>query len=156
MGEPSPYKTGVFDSQESDLEDDSDDDLIVEEMSEERLNSNVTEMVKQIFESSYTVEVALINLKQIKHGYSKDNFHCTNAIYPAMLNYVALNLLKPGQAMKEKKLQLESMLEKYLEMFTTFVCSEQEQGNAIYQTASIFAKQESLKNVFHLFMQLCY
>lgn len=69
-----------------------------------------------------------------------------------MLNYVATNLLKPGQTMKEKKQHLESVLEKYLEMFTTFVCSEQEQGNAIYQTASVFAKQDSLKNVFHLFM----
>jgi len=65
-------------------------------MSEEKLKSLVVEMVKQIFESSYTVDVALINLRQIKHGYSKDNFECTNAIYPAILNYIGSNLMKPG------------------------------------------------------------
>jgi hypothetical protein len=37
MGEPSPYKTGVWDAEESDLEEDSDDDLIQEELSDEQL-----------------------------------------------------------------------------------------------------------------------
>lgn len=36
MGEQSPYKQGVWVSEESDLEDNSDDDLIVEEMSDEK------------------------------------------------------------------------------------------------------------------------
>lgn len=94
MGEPNPYKSLQDCQDESDLEDDSDDDLIKEEMSDEQLQSTVNDIVTQIFESgSYTVDIALINLKQIKHGYSKDNFECTNAIYPAMLNYMCQNLL---------------------------------------------------------------
>lgn len=50
MGEQSPYKTGLWDNEESDLEDESDDDLIVEEMSDEKFKSVVVEMVKSIFE----------------------------------------------------------------------------------------------------------
>jgi hypothetical protein len=86
------------------LEDDSDDDLIKEEMSDEQLQGTVNDIVTQIFESqSYTVDIALINLKQIKHGYSKDNFECTNAIYPAMLNYMCQNLLTASMKNKEKQ-----------------------------------------------------
>ena len=42
-------------------------------MSDEKLKSLVVDIVKQIFETSYTVDVALINLRQVKHMYSKDN-----------------------------------------------------------------------------------
>lgn len=79
-------------------------------MSDERLNSAVQDMVKQIFESTYTVDLALLNLKQIKHGYSKDNFNCTNAIYPAILSYFGQNIMTVGMPMKDKKAALESML----------------------------------------------
>jgi hypothetical protein len=50
MGQPNPYRIG--DNQESDLEDDSDDDLSVESFSNHKLNTIVQEMVKQIFEGS--------------------------------------------------------------------------------------------------------
>lgn len=133
MGQPSPYKTGVWDQDESDLEDDSDDDLIKEEMSDEQLQTTVNDIVTQIFESqSYTCDVALINLKQIKHGYSKDNFEFANAIYPAMLNYLALNLLTSTMKNKDKQKVIDDTVQKYLEMFTTFVTSKDEQQNAIY------------------------
>ena len=89
MGQPSPYKEGIWDDIESDFEEESDDDLIVETMSDEKLKSLVVDIVKQIFETSYTVDVALINLRQVKHMYSKDNLQCANAIYQAILNYVS-------------------------------------------------------------------
>lgn len=76
--------------EESDLED-TDEDLIQEEMTDEHLQVTVNEIVKQIQESSYTVDVALINLKQIKHGYSKDNIDCTNAIINAVFTYAGLH-----------------------------------------------------------------
>lgn len=58
-------------------------------MSDEKLKSLVVDIVKQIFETSYTVDVALINLRQVKHMYSKDNIQCATAIYHAILNYVS-------------------------------------------------------------------
>lgn len=157
MGEPSPYKTGVWDAEESDLEEDSDDDLIQEEMSNDQLQSTINDIVKQIFESqSYTVDVALINLKQIKHGYSKDNFDFTDAIYPAMFNYISTNLLKADFKNKERQNVVDQTITKYLQMFTTFVTSQDEQQNAIYQTALACSKQELLKTAFSIVMQLCY
>lgn len=46
MGQPSPYKKGVWDDEESDFEEESDDDLIVETMSDEKLKSLVVDIVK--------------------------------------------------------------------------------------------------------------
>ena len=51
---------------------------------------------------------------------------------------------------------IDSTLDKYLGMFTTFVTSKDEQQNAIYQTALSCAKQEMLTPCFSLLMQLCY
>ena len=51
MGKPCPYKDGVLGLEEKkrddyDLEFDSDDDLFVEEMSNEKLNGIVEDMVR--------------------------------------------------------------------------------------------------------------
>jgi hypothetical protein len=45
MGKPNPYKAGVFGDDVS-LEGDSDDDLFVEEMADEKLNGVVVDMVR--------------------------------------------------------------------------------------------------------------
>ena len=37
----------------------------------------------------YTMDAALINIQQIKHGFSKNNEACLGAILPAILNEVA-------------------------------------------------------------------
>lgn len=156
MGEQSPYKTGLWENEESDLEDESDDDLIVEEMSDEKFKSIVVEMVKSIFESSFTIDVGLINLRQIKHGYSKDNFDCAGAIYPAMFHYIGTHLIQTSMKLIDKKTALEDIITQNLEMFTTFVHTDDEQLNAIYLTALICSKIDSLRNVFHLILQLFY
>ena len=59
------------------------------------------------------MDVALINLKQIKHGYSKDNFDCTNTIYPIVLTYAGTHLLKPNMKIKEKAIVLDEILTKF-------------------------------------------
>jgi len=60
-------------------------------MSDKKLNSTLNDLVKQVSESGYGVDLVILQLKQIKHAYSKDNFACMNAIIPAILNYVASN-----------------------------------------------------------------
>lgn len=94
MGQPNPYKNGAFRQNDNELEDDSEDDLLVEEMSDKKLSSTLNDLVKQISESGYGVDLVILQLKQIKHAYSKDNYACMNAIIPAILNYVAANLLR--------------------------------------------------------------
>jgi len=56
----------------------------------------------------------------------------------------------------DKKTALEEIITKNLEMFTTFVHTADEQLNAIYLTALVCSKLDSLRNVFHLILQLFY
>ena len=79
-----------------------------------------------------------------------------NAIIPAILNYVATHLLRSGMKLTEKKTILEERLTHFSEMFTSFIHSEEEQLEAIYTTAISCAKAETLKNTFHVVMQLLY
>ncbi len=93
-------------------------------MPNEKLNGVVEDMVRQISETGYGVDVAVLNLKQIKHAYSKDNFACINAILPAFFNYVGTVLLKPTMKLAEKKVVLEERIAHFSEMFTSFVQSQ--------------------------------
>lgn len=96
-------------------------------MTDEHLHVTVSEIVKQIQESSYTVDVALINLKQIKHGYSKDNFDCTNAIIPAIFGYAGQHLMTTAMKAKEKTQLLDETVGKFSQMITTFIPTEDDQ-----------------------------
>jgi len=46
-------------------------------------------MIAQIADRTYSMDCAIINLRQIKHGYSKENDQFTEAIYPALLEHIA-------------------------------------------------------------------
>ena len=81
---------------------------------------------------------------------------CSNAIYLAFFNYIGEKLINQGMKATEKKTLLEETLNNHLQMFSTFVHSEEEQLNAIYQTALSFSKHETLRNVFHIMVQLFY
>lgn len=74
---------------DDELELESDDDLIIEEMTDAKLRAQVADMTKQVLEQSCPVDIALINLKQIKHTFSKQNTDFCNAIYPAILGYTS-------------------------------------------------------------------
>lgn len=84
MGQKSPYQN----NEESDLEE-SDDDLVADEMDEEKFAHLVTDYIRQVLEEDYSMDCTLINVRQLKHGYSKHNSDCCNAIYPALFNYMA-------------------------------------------------------------------
>lgn len=63
----------------------------------------------------------MLNLKQIKHAYSKDNVACINAIIPAVLNYVGTKYLKPSMKLAEKLKVLEDEIVRFSEMLTSFI-----------------------------------
>lgn len=112
--------------EESDLED-TDEDLIQEEMTDEHLQVTVSEIVRQIQESSYTVDVALINLKQIKHGYSKDNIDCANSIINAIFTYAGQHQINTAMKAKEKTQLLDEIVAKFCTMMTTFIQNDDDQ-----------------------------
>lgn len=68
MGQKSFYAN----LEESDCEE-SDDELVGEDLTEERFNSQVGELIKAIVTGDIELEVGLINLRQTKHGSDKDN-----------------------------------------------------------------------------------
>jgi hypothetical protein len=72
--------------------EESDEDIFEDEMSDENFKTLVVDMVKQITDSSYSVDCAMINLLQIKHAYSKDNFACTNVIYPSIFEFISTKI----------------------------------------------------------------
>lgn len=93
MGQPNPYTPGssffnenVFDG---DIEEDTDDDLDVDEMPADMLIKMAQEMISQIADGSYSMECALINLRQVKYGYNKEHDQIIEGIYPAFLEYLA-------------------------------------------------------------------
>ena len=79
-------------------------------MTDEKLRAHVADMIKQVFEQSCPVDIALINLKQVKHTFSKQNTDFCNAIYPAVLGYTAQHLFVPGSKQKEKTAVLDEIL----------------------------------------------
>jgi len=60
MGQPNPYKNGAFKQNDNELEDDSEDDLLVEEMSDKKLSSTLNDLIKQISESGYGVDLVIL------------------------------------------------------------------------------------------------
>lgn len=119
-------------------------------MSDDKFNSVVEDMVRQIQETGYGVDVAVLNLKQIKHAYSKDNITCVNAIFPAFFRYVGSVLMKPAMKLLDKKAVLEERIAYFGEMFTSFVQSQDVQLESIFLTALSCSKIETLGNTFHL------
>ena len=73
MGDQSPYLNQ--NESESDMEE-SDDEPITSGLDDEKFLETVEGFVRQIMEKKYTIEATMINLLQIKHGYSKTNIDC--------------------------------------------------------------------------------
>lgn len=81
MGQPMPYE----DEDESDLEE-SEDDEEFDMMTDKAFRTSVQESVTQIIQNDLSIDCALINMKEMKHGYSKNDQLCQAAIYPAVLS----------------------------------------------------------------------
>lgn len=84
MGQPSPYEN----DDDSSLNE-SDDEQIVAVMSDDRFEQQVKDLIHSIVAGQYTMEAALFNIQQIKHGCSKSNDACQNAILPAVLTEIS-------------------------------------------------------------------
>ena len=107
MGQKSFYAN----LEESDCEE-SDDELVGEDLTEERFNSQVGELIKAIVTGDIELEVGLINLRQTKHGSDKDNITFQNAILPAVLN----ELVKKCDSTMKTKDKLNEIT-KFVKMF---------------------------------------
>lgn len=99
MGQPPPY-AAMADDSESGLEE-SDDDLIQDGMDDEKFTELVQGYVHAIVDKKYSMDCTLINMRQIKHGYSKDNFACQNAIFPAVFSELS-KVVSDSATAKEK------------------------------------------------------
>ena len=71
MGQPSPYD----DEDDSSLNE-SEDDEIVAVMTDDKFYQQVNDLIHSIMAGEYTMDAALINIQQIKHGFSKNNEAC--------------------------------------------------------------------------------
>ena len=54
----------------------SDDEEIVAVMSDDKFEQQVNDLIRSIVAGEYTMDAALFNIQQIKHGFSKNNDAC--------------------------------------------------------------------------------
>ena len=84
MGAAAPYEN----EDDSSLNE-SEDEQIVAVMDADRFLIQVNELIRSIVSGEYTMDAALFNIQQIKHGYSKTNDEIIGAILPAILNEIS-------------------------------------------------------------------
>lgn len=90
-------------------------------MPNEKLNRDVEDILREIFEADYEVDAAVKNLKSMKHQYNKDNLAFINAILPAFFNFVGGVLFKPSTKLAEKKPVLQKQITLIKDLITSFV-----------------------------------
>lgn len=129
MGQPSPYD----DSDDSSLNE-SDDEQIVAVMSDDKFVQQVKDLIHSIVTGDYTLEAAKINIQQIKHGFSKGNDACQNAILPAILSEIA-TLMTPGMTNAEKLPILQQHLSGFKEMLNSFMNDQADEENIVFLVA---------------------
>ena len=71
MGSQSPYE-----NEEDSSLDESDDEQIADIMTDDMFEQQVTDLMHQIVSGKLEMTAALINIQQIKHGFSKSNDAC--------------------------------------------------------------------------------
>ena len=90
-------------------------------MTNEKLNRDVEDILREIFEADYEVDAAVKNLKSMKHQYNKDNLALISAILPALFNFVGVVLFKPNTKLAEKKPVLQKYISLIKDLITSFV-----------------------------------
>jgi len=85
-------------------------------------------MVKSISEQAdgFTIEVALMNLKEVKHTYSRTNYQLAGAIIQSILDYVGSTHLQADMKASKKKPFLEEAVTSFSELIATFITLEDE------------------------------
>lgn len=124
-------------------------------MSDEKLTGLIRDMLQQIADKTYSIDCALINLRQIKHAYSKDNFDFLNAICPAVVSHFEASLKDETSAARKLSI-LKEKLTANLELMLPFVNSAGEQLNLIHASALACSKSTTMSSIFHLFLQLLF
>lgn len=148
LGQQTPYAN----EEESDIEE-SDDEEFFEGVSNSQFRDFVKSQVKQILQSQYTMECALVDIKRMKHTYSKGDQLCQAAIYPTVLE-VLYDKITDGMKQKDKLEKIKETLSFFKQMLKIFVNSEDDQANVIYLVALFCSKNANVSDCFHLFIQL--
>ena len=149
MGQPSPYD----DEDDSSLNE-SEDDEIVAVMTDDKFYQQVNDLIHSIMAGEYTMDAALINIQQIKHGFSKNNEACLGAILPAILNEVA-DMMNDGMKRQQKLAVLEDKLPKFKDMLNAFISDNDDEVEIIYLvTRTCSQKMDLLGECFYLILQL--
>ena len=148
FGQQTPYAN----EEESEIEE-SDDEEFFEGVSNSQFREFVKSQVKQILQSQYTMECALVDIKRMKHTYSKGDQLCQAAIYPTVLE-VANDKITDGMKPQEKLDKIKETLSFFKQMLKTFVTTEEDQANVIYLVALFCSKNPKVTDCFHLFIQL--
>ena len=152
MGQPAPYD----DDEDSSLNE-SDHEEIVAVMSDDKFEQQVNDLIRSIVTGEYTMDAALFNIQQIKHGFSKNNDACQGVIVPALLSEVA-NLMTEDMSNKQKLEVLNNHLPEFKEMLTSFMTGNKEdEENIVYLVAMACSKKmEILGPCFYLILQVLY
>ena len=99
------------------------------------------------------MDCTLINIKQMKHTYSKNDQLCQAAIYPAVLKELS-SKITPSMKQKQKLVVIEEILSQFKPMLKTFVSSQDDELNVIYLIALHCSKAVEMNDCFHLIIQL--
>ena len=102
------------------------------------------------------MEAALINIQQIKHGFSKSNDACLSSIVPALLSEIA-SLMTEEMKQKQRLAVITEWLNEFSEMLSSFMSGQDDEENVVYLVAQGCNKQTAmLGTCFHLIMGLLY
>ena len=99
------------------------------------------------------MECALVDIKRMKHTYSKGDHLCQAAIYPTVLEVVC-DKITDGMKLAEKLEIIKETLAFFKQMLKLFVSSAEDQANVIYLVALFCSKNASISGCFHFFIQI--
>ena len=126
MGQHKPYD----DETDSSLNE-SDDEQIVDVMSDEKFRQQVRGLIKQTLSGEYTMDAASITIQQIKHGFSKNIEACLSAILPSILNELSSQMTTDMKNAQKLKI-LQDRLPEYKDMINNFMTDVEDETHVIY------------------------
>ena len=114
----------------------------------------MNDLIHSIMAGEYTMDAALINIQQIKHGFSKNNEACLGAILPAILNEVT-DMMNDDMKRTQKLAVLEDKLPMFKDMLNAFISDNDDEVEIIYLvTRTCSQKMDLLGECFYLILQL--
>jgi hypothetical protein len=94
-------------------------------MSNSKFMEQVQEQINLISAGKNSVQVTLLNIRTMKHGYNKNNLVCLMAIFPPVLNEIAERVAKghaSGDLPLKAKLELiKGTCKEFNELLSAFV-----------------------------------